>query len=183
MKKHLFMIIAAFCLMFTACNDPEVAPVLQDAAGQKAGQKVLNLRAHLSSDQEVPVNDSRATGQAIFQLRNGGAELHYKLIVANIENVVMAHIHVAPAGVNGPVVLWLYPEGPPPQLIPGRFNGVLAQGTVTSNDLVGPLAGMELSDLAALMLAGETYVNVHTQQYPGGEIRGQISGTLPGGAW
>ena len=118
--------------------------------------------------------DTLAQGQAIFQFNQAGDELHYKLIVANIENVRMSHIHMAPAGQNGSVVAWLYPDGPPPQLIPGRFDGVLATGMITSADLVGPLAGMTLDDLRAAMEAGNTYVNVHTVQNPGGEVRGQI---------
>jgi hypothetical protein len=133
-----------------------------------------NYRAHLSGAEEVPVAESLAQGQAIFKLSKDGTELEYKLIVANIENVTMAHIHLAPAGVNGAVVAWLYPEGPPPQLIPGRTQGVLAEGTITAADLVGPLAGQPLSTLLDALESGNAYVNVHTSQYPGGEIRGQI---------
>ena len=136
-----------------------------------------NFRAHLNVAQEVPepVNvPTNPQGQATFQLSRDGNELHYRLIVANIENVTMAHIHLAPVGATGPVVLWLYPAGPPPQPIPGRFNGVLAEGTVTSANLVGPLAGASLSDLIAAIQAGNAYVNVHTAQNPAGEIRGQI---------
>lgn len=94
--------------------------------------------------------------------------------VANSQNVTMAHIHLAPAGVNGPVVVWLYPDAPPAQLLPGPSSGVLAVGTITEADLVGPLAGASLADLLDAMRAGNTYVNVHTEQYPGGEVRGQI---------
>lgn len=129
---------------------------------------------HLSGDQEVPPVETQAQGQAIFMLSEDGEALRYKLIAANIKDVLQAHIHLAPEGVNGPIVAWLYPSGPPPVLIPGRFNGVLATSTITSSDLVGPLAGMSLSDLLAEMEAGNTYVNIHTAQYPGGEIRGQI---------
>jgi hypothetical protein len=89
-------------------------------------------------------------------------------------NVTMAHIHLAPAGANGPVVAWLYPSGPPAQLIPGRFNGVLGAGTLSDANLVGPLAGEPLSALIDAIQSGNAYVNVHTSQYPGGEIRGQI---------
>lgn len=137
---------------------------------------VLNFAAPLDAEQEVadPPVESDATGVATFQYRAGSGEIHYRLIVANIENVRMAHIHVAPAGVNGPVVVWLYPDAPPPQVIPGRTDGILATGVITADSLVGMLAGAEISDLLELMIAGETYVNVHTDQYPPGEIRGQI---------
>ncbi len=133
-----------------------------------------NYRAHLGGDQEVPAVDTRAQGQAIFKLSPDGETLHFKLIVANIENVTMAHIHLAPAGENGDIVAWLYPDGPPPQLIPGRFQGVLAQGEITAGDLVGPLAGADMADLIDAINAGTAYVNVHTSQFPGGEVRGQI---------
>jgi hypothetical protein len=133
-----------------------------------------NFVAHLSGGEEVPPAETRATGQAIFQLQPDGETIRYRLIAANIENVTQSHIHLAPAGANGGVVAWLYPDGPPAQLIPGRHSGVLATGTITATDLVGELAGMELSDLLEAMRAGGAYVNVHTTQYPGGEIRGQI---------
>jgi len=132
------------------------------------------FKAQLSGAQEVGPVDTRARGVATFKLSNDGTELSYRLNVANIENVLMAHIHLGDTDENGPVVAWLYPSAPPPQLIEGRTQGVLATGTITSADLVGPLAGMTLDDLLAAMSAGGTYVNVHTTQNPGGEIRGQI---------
>jgi len=51
---------------------------------------------------------------------------------------------------------------------------LLAEGTITASDLVGPLAGQPLSALIEAMRAGNTYVNVHTVQFPAGEIAGQI---------
>jgi hypothetical protein len=144
------------------------------SAGAAAHGHNRHFVAPLSGSQEVPPVDTNARGVATFELSKDGTELSYRLIVANIENVTMAHIHLAPAGQNGPVVVWLYPEGPPPQLIPGRTNGVLATGAITSNDLVGPLVGASLDDLLDEMRDGNTYVNVHTNQFPGGEIRGQI---------
>ena len=133
-----------------------------------------NFRTHMSGREEVPPVETRAQGQAIFQLSRDGESLRYKLIVANIENVTMTHIHLAPAGANGPVVAWLYPSAPPAQLIPGRFSGVLAEGVITAGNLVGPLAGEPLSALIDEIVAGNTYVNVHTSQFPAGEVRGQI---------
>jgi hypothetical protein len=133
-----------------------------------------NFRAHLTGAEEVPPVDTRAQGQAIFQLSKDGTEISYRLIVANIENVSQAHIHVGPAGVNGLVVVWLYPSGPPAELIPGRTSGVLATGVITAESLVGPWAGEPLETLIDAMRREAVYVNVHTSQFPPGEIRGQI---------
>jgi hypothetical protein len=133
-----------------------------------------NFRTHASGRYEVPANDSKAQGQAIFQLNKDRTELHYKLIVANIQNVTQAHIHLAPAGQNGPVVAWLYPSAPPAQLIPGRTQGILGEGIITEANLVGPLAGQPLSDLIEAIETGNAYVNIHTSQFPPGEIRGNL---------
>jgi hypothetical protein len=143
-----------------------VTPVLAADGG--------NFVAPLSGAQEVPPAETLASGNAVFQLSKDGEALHYRLIVANLEDLTQAHIHLAPPGVNGPVVAWLYPSAPPPQLIEGRSSGVLATGIITESDLVGPLAGQPLSALIDEIRAGNTYVNVHTVQFPAGEIRGQI---------
>ena len=147
-------------------------PIVVQSAQHDGGAH--NYRTHLTGGEEVPANASRAQGQAIFQLNHDGTALSYKLIVANIQNVTMAHIHRAPAGANGPVVVWLYPSAPPAMLIPGRSQGVLNEGVITEAQLVGQLAGQPLSSLLAEMQAGNAYVNVHTSQFPPGEVRGQI---------
>lgn len=141
-----------------------------------AKPQVMNMTTPLSGANEVPAVDTNAHGVAIIKLGNDG-ELTYKLNVANIEDVFMAHIHVGGVGENGPIVTWLYPEdGPPPQPIPGRFQGTLATGTITDADLVGPLADGTVEDLLDEIRAGNAYVNVHTDANQGGEIRGQIPG-------
>lgn len=130
------------------------------------------FHAILEGDEEVPPVDSDAKGAAIFRTNNDETELNYRLIVANIEDVTAAHIHLAPRGENGDIVAFLFnPEEP----TEGRTNGVLAEGTITSADLVGPLEGSTLSELIDEMEAGNTYVNVHTVEHRSGEIRGQIS--------
>ncbi len=138
--------------------------------------------AVLSGDEEVPPVPTRARGVALFEVAPDGTAIHYKLIVANIYNPFMAHIHLGPRGVNGPVVVSLFGPVPPGG---GRFDGVLAEGTITAAHLVGPLAGKSLQDLLKAMASGNAYVNVHTNDGvpppntgPGdmasGEIRGQI---------
>jgi hypothetical protein len=151
-------------------------------SGPAAGGERDTFVAILSGAEEVPANDSLGRGVAIFQLSDDGTELHYLLIASNIENVVASHIHLAPVGVNGPVVAFLYGSVPPGG---GRTDGVLAEGTITAANLVGPLAGQPLSALVDAMRAGTTYANVHTNDgvaptntgpgdFPGGEIRGQL---------
>lgn len=140
-----------------------------------------NWTAHLSAAEEVPTNASLARGQTILKLSSDGTELEYRLIVANLENPVAAHIHLAPEGVNGPVVASLFGPAAPGG---GKTSGVIATGTITAADLVGPLAGHSLSDLVDAIESGDAYVNVHTNDggqvtnepgdLPGGEIRGQI---------
>lgn len=141
-----------------------------------------NFVTHLDGQEEVPVRDTAAVGQAIFHLNRDETAITFKVIASNIDNVVASHIHLGVVGVNGPVVAFLagpFAAGGGPQ------DGILGQGTITAANLVGPLAGMDLSVLIAAMRAGGTYVNVHTNDgvpptntgpgdFPGGEIRGQI---------
>jgi hypothetical protein len=164
-----------------ACTGPVQTPTQPGAisvpivvqSAQHAGG-AHHFGTNLSGGEEVPANDSLARGQAIFQLSQDGSELRYKLLVANIQNVTQAHIHLAPAGQNGGIIVWLYPSAPPAMLIPGRSQGVLHEGTITAGSLVNALAGEPLSRLLDEMSAGNTYVNVHTSQFLPGEVRGQI---------
>ena len=133
------------------------------------GENTRNFVAPLKDSNEVPPRDTNAAGNAIFRVLNDD-EIYFKLIVANIDNVLDAHIHLAAEGINGPVVVDLYPGGNTgPQT-----EGILSEGIITTANLVGPLTGLTLEDLIEAMAAGNTYVNVHTTQFPGGEIRGQI---------
>jgi hypothetical protein len=154
-----------------------------------------NWSVHANGSQEVPPRDSKGQAQAIFHLAKDGESIDYKLIAANIENVFMAHIHMVPdapaPGVNGPIVVWLYPSTTPGVQAPlggGRIQGVIAQGTIEASALTGPLGGHPLSDLIDAMRTGHAYVNLHTNDgvgavntgpgdFPGGEIRADISAT------
>lgn len=149
------------------------AATLLVAGNLQAGEK-KNFSTHLKGRNENPPVQTLAQGQAIFKLKAGGAELHYKLIVANIEDVMMAHIHLGFADENGPVAVWLYPDAAPPQLIPGRLDGVLAEGVITDASIVPGVPLTSLADLVDVIRAGGAYVNVHTSVNPSGEIRGQI---------
>ena len=54
-------------------------------------------------------------------------------------------------------------------------NSLAASGTINNLDLQGSLKGKNISDLIILVESGDTYVNVHSESYPDGEIRGQIT--------
>ena len=119
--------------------------------------------------------DSSATGSTVFQPNADGTAIGYVLSVTGLENTTMAHIHVsAEPGANGGVVVWLFPAGPPPGLQAGSFTGVLGEGVITADNLAGSLAGQSLDALMLAIQEGRAYVNIHTQQFGGGEIRGQI---------
>ena len=154
-------------------------------ATQRAAPDVpapLNFVAHLTGASEVPARETPAVGEVKFQLSPDGTQLEYRLISSNVTNVFVSHIHLGAADVAGPVTVFLFG---PVAAGGGRSDGVLAHGTITVDDLTGPLAGHPFSDLIAAMSAGGTYVNVHTNDgvdgtntgpgdFPGGEIRGQI---------
>src|SRR5215218_6661476 len=102
-----------------------------------------NFGAHLRGRTEVPVRDTQAQGQALFKLSDDGLSMDYKLIVANIDNAFMAHIHIGPATGTGPIAVWLYPGTTPGVTAPlgqGRLDGVIAEGVFTAANFTGPLA-------------------------------------------
>lgn len=135
----------------------------------------------LRGKNEVPPVETPARGVAIFVINPDETEIRYRLLNSFLPNAVGAHIHLAPEGVNGPIVVTLY-SAPPGQ---GTMHGTLSSGFITADDLEGSLAGMPLSALLAAMRSGNAYVNVHTNDgidpantgpgdFPGGEMRGQI---------
>lgn len=129
--------------------------------------------AQLSGSNELPPVSTAATGLANFQLSADGQTLDYQITVTNINAVTGAHIHSGKQSQNGPVVAGLFNpnmSGPPT----GKVNGLLAKGGINSGDLEGPLTGHPIIDLVHLLDGHGAYVNVHTQQHPDGEIRGQI---------
>ncbi|QBQ56456.1 CHRD domain-containing protein [Nitrosococcus wardiae] len=132
------------------------------------GQIPARFSAHLSGDEEVPPVDTQAQGQALFTVNQAATKLTFKLIVANIEEVIAAHIHCAPQGVNGPIGVTLFSGGPV------TVNGILAEGTLTTPDAGNACAWDDIADVEAAMGNGGAYVNVHTLAHPAGEIRGQI---------
>jgi hypothetical protein len=147
-----------------------LAGVLVAAGATTALAASGNHQTHLTGAEEVPAVVTGAQGQATLKIADDGESITYKLNVSDMDGVIQAHIHLGAAGVNGAPVAFLF--GP----VTGGVdaNGRLASGTITADNLVGPLAGEPLSDLIAAIESGGAYVNVHTVAHEGGEIRGQL---------
>lgn len=119
--------------------------------------------------------DSPAQGLTVLQQNAADDTVSYQIRVQGLADMTMTHIHVASEpGSDGPPAVWLHPGAPPATLIPGEFNGLLAQGEFSAADFVGPLAGLSLTDLWVAIAEGRAYVNIHTESAPGGEIRGTL---------
>jgi hypothetical protein len=125
--------------------------------------------AVLSAAEEVPPcapATAASRGVAVFHVRDPATgAVEYKLVANNLPGTPSAaHIHLAPAGVAGPVVQ-------PLPLMSGAENGVIGSGTFTNAALV-----------AALQANPQAYyVNVHSNVCPPGVIRGQLGDQGPTG--
>jgi hypothetical protein len=115
--------------------------------------------AMLSGANEVPAADPDGEGAAAVTIDRDNAEVCIDLRVANLDTVTMAHIHHAPAGSNGPVVV---PAGMSFANLPAPTSAnCVAVDPVLIADMVANPANY--------------YVNVHTTVFPAGAIRGQLA--------
>ena len=170
MRIHIFFAITALVTVvssITAINSFDTKPNILNAYATVAGFNV-----ELSGNEEVPPVQTDATGSAEFTAPHFD-NIGYSVDVSNIDKVTAAHIHSGKIGENGPIVVTLF-KAETPSTEP--INGNLASGNITNANLEGPMAGKTVIDLTKSMELGETYVNVHTEENPNGEIRGQIKG-------
>ena len=136
-------------------------------------QEGQTFSATLSGENEVPPTESNSTGVALFEQSTGddGQEVAYSVNLTGFDDIVAAHIHSGNEGENGSIVATLS-EG---EEADGDSVELQFTGDIQSNDLEGPLEDSDIADLVDLMNNGSAYVNVHTEIYPDGAIRGQIS--------
>jgi hypothetical protein len=121
---------------------------------------------------QVPPVASVGRGLASYLITEDSATLYYSVQVLDVSSpIAAAQIHLGHAG----------------QKRRGRcqpmrrrkcacmfLQGAIATGAITASNLVGSLAGHPLGDLVLAMTSGSTYTNVHTSNFPDGEIRGPI---------
>ena len=115
--------------------------------------EVVNLKATLSAASEVPATSSKGTGTVTATYDTTSKKLSWKGSYSGLTGpATAAHFHSGEAGKNGPVAVPIAPAASP------------FEGSATLTDAQ-----------AADLLAGKWYVNVHTAENKGGEIRGQVT--------
>jgi CHRD domain len=123
-----------------------------------ASGAVKRLQANLSGAQETaPGGDPNGTGTAKLRLDRAKRRVCYTIRVADIDDVVAAHIHRGRRGVAGGIEVELIGGPEPGERFTGCTNGV-------SKRLIGQI----------LRRPRRFYVNVHTTAFPGGAVRGQL---------
>jgi Cu/Zn superoxide dismutase len=121
-------------------------------AAAPAQAEMMNLKASLSANNEVPPNDSKGTGSVAITYDSASKKLTWKGTYSGLTGpATAAHFHSGEKGKNGGVVIPIAPATSP------------LEGSATLNDA-------QASDL----MAGKLYVNVHTAAHKAGEIRGQV---------
>ena len=130
--------------------------------------------ARLDGFQEVAAISTHGRGE--LKLEIGRHEIDYRLTYWKMSSPVQfAHIHFGRVATNGGVSAFLCGGGTAPAC-PETAGTV--EGTIAMSDVVGPteqgIDPGELGELVRAILAKATYANVHTEDFPSGEIRGQI---------
>lgn len=140
------------------------------SAGDDTERDSSIFAAVLLGENEVPPVETDAAGLAVFDLDEVAGTLEYRVYVANLEGITESHIHKGPPGFNGNAVVYLLR----PRDDPVSITGLLAAGTVTESDLFGVLGREGFGSFVENLRTENLYVNVHTEEHPAGEIRGQI---------
>ncbi len=123
----------------------------------------------LTGMEEVPPVNTNGTGIALFDLVDNN--INFKVNVTMLKNIQSAEIYRGEFGQNGEIIISLLNFSSPIDV----DNGTLVKGQLTAKDLVGSLKGKTIKELVQLFNNTKAYLNIHTEQYPNGEIRGQIT--------
>ena len=154
--RNLGVMSVALALGILACGDDD-----------ETVDPVTSFTATLSGINEVPAVTTDASGSATFTVSEG--QIEFTVNVMGIENVTQAHIHTGREGQIGPVRLNLCGTDDTDPCTTG--DGVLATGTNGTTVGTPPIT---FDELVEAIQSDSAYANVHTEQNPAGEIRGQI---------
>lgn len=168
MKKIFLSAMFVSGILLFACNDgTKTADNTMDSAADaasdatsSAGDNVMKKVINLTPQQEVPANNSTASGSADITYNKDNHMLSYTVNWTGLTGEpTMAHIHgTAAKGVNAGVKRDL-----------SSFLQKSTAGSFSDSVMVD---GNEIKEDS--LLTGYYYINIHTAAHPGGEIRGQI---------
>jgi hypothetical protein len=139
------------------------------------------IRVRMNGFAEVPALSAPGKGRFTITIDRRNQSIDYVLAFEGMgSDVTQAHIHLGQRGVNGGISVFLCSNlgnGPAgTQACPLREGTVT--GTIVAANVIGPagqgIAAGEFDELLRAIDAGATYANVHTTQFPAGEIRAQI---------
>jgi len=137
------------------------------------------IRATLKGFDEVPAKSTTGKGSFRGTIDQAAHTITFTLTFSGLSGPPIAsHIHFAQKDVNGGIQVF-FCDGAGHTPCPAGTSGTIT-GTITPADVIAtvPDQGIENGDfdkLVQAILAGKTYVNIHSVQFPGGEIRGQIT--------
>ena len=137
---------------------------------------VTILTASLRGANEVPAinSDGRASFRAV--IHENGSITFTETFSGLTSNAIFSHIHFGEVHVSGGVMIWLCGGGGQPAC-PASTSGTIS-GTITAANVTGPTSqGITAGDLASALRAvrqGAGYVNLHSVNFPAGEVRGQV---------
>jgi CHRD domain len=142
-----------------------------------ADEAELTLRARLTGLEEVPPIFTPGSGTFQGTLSPDRNTLTFRLAWRDLRSPAqVAHIHFGQRRVNGGVMLFLCGGGNQP-VCPAQTTAAI-EGTATAANVTGPAGqGIDPGDFTAAvqaLLTGQTYANVHSELFPGGEVRGQV---------
>ena len=165
-QKITFSVVSVFTAVLLVATTVTVL----NLASVQGQQGVQSFSAALSGS----ANKSNSTGTAKFLVNENNSQISYWINVTGIKKINQAHVHNGTTGQDGDIVVSLLSNSKsakgnatPPKI---GFNG-----NITKGDLRGPMQGKDIPDLITLMGNGSAYVNIHTDKYPKGAIRGEIS--------
>ena len=151
MKKPLLIVVFAVAMLSLA---------------SAAYAKDPKFTAELSGAQENPPVATAGSGKAEFEF--DGTSVAFELEWKDLSSTAFAaHIHCGVTGQNGPVGVTLF-SGP-------RGTEGEVKGVFIAPDPGNGCGWDDLAEVLAAMASGGAYVNIHTPNHPGGEIRGQIA--------
>jgi len=150
-------------------------PAAYSQAELLANQRTERFSARLSGAEEVPPINT--AGTADFEMTNQQGTITFSLTFSDLSSPLsVAHLHFAPGKVAGGVMIFLCGGGGQPAC-PATIEGTIT-GTITAANVTGPtVQGVNAGDLDSALEAvrdGLSYANMHTANFGGGEIRGQV---------